>query len=289
MYKKRTLRFEFTADPGVLDNKGSTTLIIENCKAQAQISFAGNVTGSNADAKIFGLSAELIANLSVKGVGWSTNSEVKIGMNILADGEMVFSGGIYACYADMNETPDIGLMISAVAGLDLMRKSTKPFSLKGYADYDSILKSICTANGYTYKGVNVTGGQTNGYYDGSPLEQIRNLCLNGMLNFSVNARVITVWPIGKDSNGQIDNKNSVAAQVSPENGLIGFPVYSPAGLTIQTEFSTYIYQGAIIDLKTSLPNASGRCVANVVTHYLSSWIRGGPWYTVSQISPTARG
>lgn len=289
MYKQRTLRFEFTADPGVLDNKGSTTLIIENCKAQAQISFAGNVTGGNADVKIFGLSSELIASLSVKGVGWSTNSEVRIGMNILADGEMVFSGGIYACYADMNEMPDIGLMISAVAGLDLMRKTTKPFSLKGYADYDAILKSICTANGYTYKGVNVTGGQTNGHYDGSPLEQIRNLCINGMLNFAVNSRVVTVWPIGKDSNGQIDNKNSVAAQVSPENGLIGYPVYSPSGMTIQTEFSTYIYQGAIIDLKTALPNASGRYVANVVTHYLTSWVRGGPWYTVSQISPTARG
>lgn len=288
MYKQRNLKFEFTAEPGILDDKNNTTLVVENCKAQAQISMGTNVSGNMADVKIYGLSAELISSLSAKGVGAYNKGSIKIGMNILADDEMVFSGGIYACYADMNEMPEVGLVINAMAGLDLMRASTKPFTLKGYADYSDIINSICIANGYTYEGFNVTGGQTNGYYEGSPLEQIRALCLNARLRFAVNSRKVTVWPIDLDEKGNIDRSKELAAQVSPEHGLIGYPVYSPAGLTIQAEFSTYIFSGGLIDLTTTLPNASGRYIANVVTHYLSSWIKGGPWYTVCLITPLGK-
>lgn len=278
MYKSRNLRFEFTAKPGVLDSQGSTSLVIENCKANVKASFAGMMSTTMADVTIYGLGVDLIAAISAKGVSYFTNAEINIGMNIIADNDLVFSGFIYAAYADMNQQPDTGLVISAMAGLDMMRATAKPFSLKGEALYTEIINSICKANGYSYLPVNVSGSQVNAHYEGSPLEQIRNLCLNARLNLLVNGNQVTVWPMG---GGQSD----VVVKVSPDHGLIGYPVYSPAGLTIQTEFSTLITQGAIVDLTTSLPNTSGKYYVQTAEHYLSSWVKNGVWYTVANITP----
>ncbi|MDH0357190.1 hypothetical protein N7387_21285, partial [Morganella sp. GD04133] len=73
--------------------------------------------------------------------------------------------------------------------------------------------------------------------------------------------------------------------VSPENGLIGYPVYTRGGLTIQTQFSPFIVQGEQLRLDTSLPGASGDYDARLVSHYLTSWTKNGAWHTIATISP----
>jgi len=68
--------------------------------------------------------------------------------------------------------------------------------------------------------------------------------------------------------------------ISPEYGLIGYPIFSNGGLMFQTQFSTLLTTGRNVQIETSLPHASGVYKLTSVTHELSSWMNDGPWHSI---------
>lgn len=278
MYSEKTLRFEFDAGSGSFDSSGNTKISINNVKALAKVSYTGNVGGTMADVTLYGLGIDLIATLTAKGIGATFNATQQIGMNIYANDTLIFSGGIYACYANMNSIPEHAIIINAMAGLDLSRATTKPYSFKGKISVIEVLKAIATPNGYTIDAYNLDGYQgENAYFVGSPLEQIRQVCGHFDFSMAVNGTKISVW---KRTNGI----NTVIAKVSPANGLIGYPVFTQSGIMYQTQFSPYLAAGQQVQLETSLPNATGAYMNYAVEHYLSSWVKDGPWMSLCQAS-----
>lgn len=276
MYSKKLLSFEFENYSGAFDDAGNTTLKIGNVKASCRVSFMGSVGGYQAEATLYGLSLDLIAALSAKGIGPYTDQAARIGMKIIADGTEIFSGQIFSCFANMNSIPEVPVIISAVAGGDLARTVAKPFSLEGKQAYTDILSAICKANGYNLKAVNADGLYANNIsLHGSPLDQIRTACNAADLQFAINGNNVSVWKQGL----KIDD---VIPLVSPENGLIGYPVFTQSGLTFQSQFSSYLAQGRYVKLITSLPHATGTYQLFATDHYLSSWVKNGPWLTLCQ-------
>lgn len=278
MYSEKRITFEFDAGSGSFDSSGNTKIKIANARAMAKVSFTGNIGGTMADVTIYGLGIDLIATLSAKGIGASFNALQQIGMNIYANDTLIFSGGIYACYANMNTIPEAALIINAVAGVDLARTTSKPYSFKGTVSAKEIISAIATPNGYTVEAFGIDGWNgTDPYFLGSPLEQIRQVCSSFDFIMAINGKKISVWK-------RKDGINTVIAKVSDANGLIGYPVFTQSGITFQTQFSPYLAAGQQVSLQTSLPNATGNYMNNVVEHYISSWTKDGPWITVCQAS-----
>lgn len=276
MYSKKTLRFEFENYSGSFDDNGNTKISIAECKAMAKVSYMGNIGGFQAEVTLYGLGIDLIATLSAKGIGPYTDQLARIGMKIYANDTEIFSGQIYSCYANMNAIPDAGVIISAVAGNDLARSTAKPFSQEGSQAYKDVLAAICKANGYNFIPVGIDGIiGSNIYLNGSPLDQLRYACNAAGLSLSLNGNAATVWKPGT----AVD---SVTPLVSPDYGLIGYPVFTPSGITFQTQFTTYLAQGRYVKLETSLPHATGTYQLFAVDHYLSSWTKDGPWLTIAQ-------
>lgn len=276
MYSRKTLRFEFENYSGAFDDKGNTRISIADGKAMCKISYMGNTGGFQAEATLYGLGIELIATLSAKGIGPYTDQLARIGMVIYAGDTEVFNGQIFSCYANMNAIPESGVIISAVAGGDLSRSTAKPFSQEGSQQYKDVLSAICKANDYNLIPVGIDGiFGSNIYLMGSPLDQLRYACNAAGLAMAINGKTVTVWKPGT----KVD---SVIPQVSPEYGLIGYPVFTPSGITFQTQFSTYLAQGRYVKLTTSLPHATGTYQLFAVDHYLSSWVKDGPWLTIAQ-------
>lgn len=276
MYSDKLLRFEFENYTGAFDDKGNTSLSISNCKAMCKVSYYGNSAGFQTEVTLYGLGLELIAALSAKGIGPYTDQLARIGMTIYANDTQVFAGQILSSYANMNAVPDASLVISAMAGLELGRRAAKPFSLQGSQPYKDMLEAICKNNGYTFRGVGIDGIiATNPYFNGSVLDQIRYACNAAGISYAVNGKNITAWRQGK----KVDD---VVPLVSKDYGLIGYPVFTPSGITFQSQFSTYLAQGRYVKLITDLPHASGTYQLFAVDHYLSSWVQDGPWMTISQ-------
>ncbi|NNS07346.1 hypothetical protein [Erwinia sp. JH02] len=275
MYNKKTLRYDFSVKPGDFDGRGNDKLSLNEVKSNFHVGSYGNVSGTNAEITIFGLSADLLSVLSGKGLGVFAPIG-NIGVEVYAGKTKMFSGGIFASYANMNAQPETALIINAVAGLSLRTSSSSAFSFSGDIDVANMLEAICKLSGYAFRSEGVKGiKHSNPYFSGSPMDQIRDICLAHELWYQVIDNVVTVWPY-KSTSG------TAAITVGPENGLIGYPVFSQGGITFQTQFSPLLSQGRDVNLITSLPNASGLYRLSIVEHYLSSWTDGGNWHSVCQ-------
>lgn len=276
MYSKKELRYEFSLSNGAFDKNGNDKISIGNVKSSFRYGAYGNYGGIQAEIMIFGLSIDRLASLSGKGIGVYTNTPKDIIVNVYSGENKIFSGGVYASYANMNAQPETALIMNAVAGLELKTSSSSAFSQPGSVPVESMLSAICNIFGFRLNANKLNGRiAQNPHYSGSPMDQVRDICLDNGLWYRIFDNVITVWPAGS-------TVDDIVPLVSPDSGLIGYPVFTQNGITFQTQFSTYLAQGRAAELRTSLPNANGRYLLTVVEHFLSSWTEGGSWHTVCQ-------
>jgi len=269
-YKKRSLKFQFTLKDGAFDEQGNDVLSLDNVKAEVEIGAYGGYSGTTLEARVFGLSINQMAMLSYKGI--QLNGAKQNMMKLWADGVPIFYGAITNCFSDMNQMPDAPLIISAFAtGFD-QSIPTPPFTKNGIASVSDIITSIAKSIGYEVINNGVISQIENPYFDGNPIEQINQCAHTAGINVDFRLQVIYIWPQGK----QVDDK---VPFISPQTGLMGYPVFSNYGITFQCQYSDLIIRGRNVKVETSLPNASGIYNIQQATHHLSTWSEGGPWVT----------
>lgn len=274
-YKKRSLKFEFKLKSGAFDDKGNDTLTIDNVKAEVEVGAYGGVSGSTMECRLFGLSLEMMAKLSYKGIQIDGTKQNLL--KVWADGKIIFFGSITNCFADFNQMPDAPLIISGNATGFEQSIPSSPFSARGSVDVADIITSIASSIGYTVVNNGVNNKISNPYFDGNPIEQIRKVAKASGINFDPRLGVIYIWP----QTGSVDD---VKPLFSPQTGLLGYPVFSNFGVTFQCTYSDMIIIGRRCQLETSLPNASGIYTITSATHHLSSWTEGGPWISICRAS-----
>ncbi|EOT9994781.1 hypothetical protein ACNERV_002815, partial [Escherichia coli] len=113
----------------------------------------------------------------------------------------------------------------------------------------------------------------NPYFEGNPIAQIQQCAHAAGIEIDFRLGAIYIWPQG----GSIDDTIPL---ISPQHGLIGYPVFSNYGINFQCQYSDLILRGRKIQLETSLPNGSGVYTVQSAVHHLSTWSEGGPWSTI---------
>lgn len=274
MYNQRSLRFEFTNETSSFDEKGNNTISISEVRSTVSFQSAGNLFGTQVNVSLFGLSMELLASLSSKAMGLFGSDTERISMKIYVGETAIFVGYMTSSIANMNTAPNSALMITATANADLQNKPSPPFSFNGATPVTSVITAICKAAGYSPYITGLDGiVATNPHYEGSIFNQLEKLCDDFEIAMSVASPTITFWP-------QNEKKDDVMPLISPEYGLIGYPIFSNGGVMFQTQFSTLLTTGRNVKLITSLPHASGTYKLTSVSHELSSWMPDGPWHSV---------
>ncbi|EOH6202492.1 hypothetical protein ACMAUW_004977 [Citrobacter farmeri] len=274
MYNQRSLRFEFTNEASSFDEKGNNTISISEVRSTVSFQSAGNLFGTQVNVSLFGLSMELLASLSSKAMGLFGSDTERISMKIYVGDTAIFVGYMTSSIANMNTVPNSALMITATANADLQNKPSPPFSFNGATPVTSVITAICKAAGYSPYITGLDGiVATNPHYEGSIFNQLEKLCDDFEIAMSVASPTITFWP-------QNEKKDDVMPLISPEYGLIGYPIFSNGGVMFQTQFSTLLTTGRNVKLITSLPHASGTYKLTSVSHELSSWMPDGPWHSV---------
>lgn len=289
-YKQRSIRLEVINTNSTFDESGNNTISISNAKVHVSLQASvGLRAGTTANVNIAGLGLELIALLSFKAQGNYSeaipghlqlkvyvpdDTGQEIGSGSRQSEVELFSGYMNTAIANMNATPDPVLTITATGNTDLQHTSAPPYSHRGSTPVADIITAICDSVGYTAKLVGLDGKVlVDPHFEGDVYEQLMQVCKVSGLQLDVTPPTITVWPEGT-------TKDDIVPLVSPEHGMIGYPIFSNGGIMFQTQFSSLLAVGRLVKIQTSLPHASGIYSMTSVQHELSTWDTGGVWNSI---------
>lgn len=292
----RALSFQFIVRSTVLGAPGSigptqptnttqptTIMIPPGLMAQARITFAGLPSSAALQATIWGLTPAIMNQLNtLSSIFQMQQSNLITIFASNADGtnkSIAYKGGILNCTPDFNRQPETPINIQAYAALDIATLPSKPKSYEGSSDINVMIKTIAAEVGYNTEFNNVSGiSLSRSYLDGSPRDQI------GIINRAVKDRGVSVEFVENNtiavwytSQGR---PNKPVPVLSTDTGMIGYPTYTGFGIDVRTIYNPNIIQGGLVQVKSTLPAASGLFAVYGLSHDLDAQIPGGKWETM---------
>lgn len=293
----RALSFQFLVKTTVLGAPGSigptqpttttqpTTITIPpGLMAQARITFAGLPSAAALQATIWGLTPAIMNQLNTLSAIFQMQQANLITVFASnADGtnkSIAFKGGILNCTPDFNRQPEAPINIQAYAALDIATLPSAPKSYQGSADITVMIKTIADEVSYNTEFNGISGvSLSRSYLDGSPRDQIDNIRRavkdRGIMVDFVENNTIAVWYASKGRN----NGGGIPV-ISPDTGMIGYPQYTGFGIDVRTIYNPNVVQGGLVQVKSSLPAASGLFSVYGLSHDLDAQIPGGKWETM---------
>ncbi|EAO2082672.1 hypothetical protein ABCZ66_004589 [Salmonella enterica] len=270
-YVQRDITVEFTLSDGrTFDNGKGNILTIPGAKCFATVTVYGGTAGTQITLYIWGLSPAHMADLSYRGV-WRPAQSTANEMRVRAGGRLIFEGDITDAYADYNQAPDIPLILTGQVSFNLRNQTAADFSAKGDVPVADIIRALASSAGLKFENQGVSRSLSNPHFSGNLVQQMLDAASAADINIDLgDAEKVTIWP--KDKALDIP-----AVHISPDHGLIGYPVYTMTGLSATTIFCPDLFIGRRVHLESSLPNVTGDYQLTGVIHTITSRTVGGPW------------
>ena len=187
----------------------------------------------------------------------------------------MFEGTIQDAWADYTSQPTVSFNINAYTGLAAAIAATPPRSYIGTVNVADIAANIAASLKLTFKNNGVTSTITDEYLSGTAWTQLTELAENTGINYDVSNGTLYIWP----ANGNKATTGTIPL-IAPETGLIGYPTYTRAGIALKTLFNPRIEFGALVQVKSSLPQACGKWAIYSLQHDLESETPNGAWFTL---------
>ncbi|TCJ96131.1 hypothetical protein EV694_1682 [Volucribacter psittacicida] len=267
-----TLLLGATSQQG-FDDKGNNTVIVEGLRVSAQIRNGGGIIAPTTQIVVYGLSAEIMNQ--VARIKWNTE-ETKmnfIRLEALHNGAytLVFEGMISFAYPNFGASSESMLTIQAVTAIQHQIQAAPPVSIKGEVDVAKLIEQICQNIGMDFENNGVTTKISNPYLCETGLEQIKKLCQAADINLAIEARKVAI-------SNKTKGRNIKIPVISPNTGLIGYPVPNLSGITFQCLFDPMIRFHGIVQIKDSLISvANGMWLIYGLTYHLESEVANGKW------------
>ncbi|ECH8185181.1 hypothetical protein RF23_005214 [Salmonella enterica subsp. houtenae] len=270
-YMQRDITVEFTLSDGrTFDNGGGNVLTLPGAKCFATIAVYGGTAGTQITLYIWGLSPAHMADLSYRGV-WRPAQSRTNKMRVMANGRLIFEGDITDAYADYNQAPDIPLILTGQVNFNLRNQTAADFSAKGDVPVADIIRALASSAGLKFENQGVSRSLSNPHFSGNIVQQMLDAASAADINIDTgDAEKVTIWPKG-------EKRNIPPLHISPDHGLIGYPVYTMTGLSATTIFCPDLFIGRQVHLGSSLPNVTGDYSLTGVIHTITSRTVGGPW------------
>ncbi|EDQ4202295.1 hypothetical protein A6557_004331 [Salmonella enterica subsp. enterica serovar Glostrup] len=270
-YVQRDITVEFTLSDGRTFDKGKGNILtIPGAKCFATVTVYGGTAGTQITLYVWGLSPAHMADLSYRGV-WRPAQSTANKMRVKADGRLIFEGDITDAYADYNQAPDIPLILTGQVSFNLRNQTAADFSAKGDVPVADIIRALASSAGLKFENQGVSRSLSNPHFSGNLVQQMLDAASAADINIDLgDVEKVTIWP--KDKALDIP-----AVHISPDHGLIGYPVYTMTGLSATTIFCPDLFIGRRVHLESSLPNVTGDYQLTGVIHTITSRTVGGPW------------
>jgi len=278
-FVKREINLGFVYGSGPYGEANGPTLDVTGLRTSCTIHRAGGVNMSSLDLRVWGLPLDIMQSLSVLNI--LAERQVRRNTITVTAGDtengfgVVFSGGIKEAWVDAESSPDVCFLISAFEGLTDKVRPVAPTSFKGPASVDVLMSSIARQmqppKSFENHGVDTT--VDNSYFPGTLYEQMLAIARMADCEVFVDNEALAIWPKGQA-------RGNAILDVSAATGLVGYPQFSPTGVTLTLLYSPSLSYGQKIRLRSAIGGpADGEWVVLEVTHNLDAEVPGGQWFT----------
>ncbi|WKT00541.1 hypothetical protein NYR30_04435 [Gallibacterium salpingitidis] len=267
------------------DDNGKNTVVLENFRVSAMVQ-SGNGSGASPTAKImiWGLGKNIINQVTK--IHWNTEQSQLNSIKLEADNgdgvyHVVYQGTISFAYPNFGSAPEHILTIDSVTALNHQVLPTQPTSHNGSADVADMIKTLCDSMGMKFENNGVNIKLSNPYLPQTALEKVRQICESANISMYLDKDTIAIAL--KDQ----PRKTKIAV-LSPNTGLIGYPVPNLQGITLKALYDQSVIFGGLIEIKDSqIEMANGQWRVFGITYYLESELPSGRWeMEIQAASPT---
>ncbi|QIF58536.1 MULTISPECIES: baseplate hub protein [unclassified Providencia] len=240
---KLTLKLNGKDEVFTSDNQNKLSDV--GLRISADVTFGYGSPAPYARIRVYGLPQETMNKLIT--AKWQNVKALRTLITIEAaegDFAQVFSGGIFMALPEYSEAPNVSIVIEAISAVFESKLPTPAESYEGSHSVSEIISGICKRIGFSFESNNVNAMVDNPYLTGSDLEKIRWLCVNNDLDLYLGNNSVAIAPKGVPRNIKI-------AVISPDTGLIGYPVITNIGATFKCLYDPSIQFGALVRVKGS--------------------------------------
>lgn len=265
----------------VFPGTNSNTLTLENMRIRAKVQAVARLS-TQAEVAIFGMKQ---ADMNALTVAWANPPVVLDHIVIieanntgLNDGWVqIFKGTIIEAQPDYRAAPDVSFSLLAVTGYFQKINPAAPTSYPETVDIGVAASDIIDRMGapWTYVDGGATGVLSNPYFWGTLWDQLAQACAAANADFYVQGDEILIVPGGQP------RQSAPSVILTPESGLIGYPMFERSGLNVTALFDPAFLCGTPLDIQSAVPNASGRWYPYSIYHVLEARTPRGQW--VSQL------
>lgn len=278
----KRLRFTITLALGTFAD-GTNQVILEGFRSIVDVQKGGGQMMSSCTLRIFGLSQSLMAQLTT--LAFLALSYTKNVIKIEAvDGDkvdLVYIGAIINAWGDYSTMPDVSLYIETQTGFFDQVKISEPLAFKGVANVADLMQTLANKIGVAFENNNVVSKIQNPNYNGTIIDQLRNLAQDTQTEFYLDDTVLAICP-----KGIARTKTKIIPIISSETGLIGYPSFDKVGVTFRVLFNAAIRFGGQIEMRSEIPQANGTWQVVSINHNLESEKPDGQWFSTIRCTST---
>jgi hypothetical protein len=269
------------------EDKGSTLVINEPTKNYKNdndyftinariIETLSNNLAQNADITIYGLSQELINQISTLGYVLNYNfNTIQIYAGYDASlSNLVYSGYIikaWADYGDVNRPLNLQCTTNYLMQLD-NPPATNP---QGNVDIAQTFSSLADKMGFGFSNSGVSGQIDSPILSGSYPEQVKTLAKQTNTTFGISNNMLAIAP-----NGQ--GLHTAVYEIDNTTGLLGYPVIDQWGIRFRIRFNPLILLGQYVNVQSIVPKANGSWYIYSKVSELNN--RHEAWYTELRVA-----
>lgn len=270
-FTEKIIETRLTLAQGSFGDNGATK-IIRGLATEVTIEKVGLPGRNKASVRIYGLTKDDMVMLSRQSFRplESEKNLIAIWAGDENDMTQVFAGEINQVQADLNSAPDIVFEIKAQSGYYPSLMAEGPETWRGQVPAADIIGQLTERIGYAFSNKGVSVSLRNPRLEGSPLEKIISAGKQAGIDLVVDDNEIIALPPEKP-------REEEAVPVSKDTGLIGYPTFDGANLSIKSIFNPRFRFDGLIEVESEVeaPNKIWRITR--LTHSLAAFKTGGPW------------
>ena len=281
-YVQRQISFTFTLGGGTFAATNSNTLTVSGLRSAVTIEVNSGPGMGKCTGRVYGLTLSQLNSLcsiqpSPEGMLTPVFNYVSISAGDVGGAlPAIFTGFITLANLNFGSPPDAVLEFEAHSGIREAAIVLPGASGSGPVDAISLLQNLASSMGLTFEN-NQNLGQKfiqSPAFEGSARRQAYDICDAIDVKCTIDRGVFAIWPNGGSRGGS-------PVQISPNNGLIGYPTNWQVGVQCNCFYQPGIYLGGKVQVSGSQLNyANGIWAVVGVTHELEAQMpSGGKWFT----------